>query len=64
MDNQKNPWGMFYIILGAAIFLFFAGNLIIKLALAALGIWLMLYGVQMWTGRPLTMIFFNWRNRD
>lgn len=64
MEIQKSPWGIFYIILGTIIFLFFAGDLILKLALAMLGLWLILYGIQKWTGSPVTMLFFNWKNRE
>lgn len=58
--QHKSQLGILYIILGIIIFMLAAGELLLKLMFALAALWLIAYGVQVYTGKPVNLVF--WRN--
>lgn len=59
----KNPLGIFFIILGAILFLGAAGEFLLRLLFALLALWLIAYGIRLVSGRPVFYSMF-WQKRE
>lgn len=63
MNTDTQAQGLFFTILGALLFVFVAGEFIIRLLLSLLTIALINYGLQL-QGKPsLHVVVFSWFNR-
>lgn len=58
--TKKSPLGILFIIGGIIIFILAAGELLVRLTFALIGLWLIAYGVQLGSGRSVNLIF--WRS--
>lgn len=58
--QHKSPLGILFIILGLILFIIVAGEFLIRLLFAFLALWLIAYGIQLWTGKPLNIIFWRY----
>ena len=57
--QHKSQLGILYIILGIIVFIIAAGEFLLKLMFALMALWLIAYGVQVYTGKPVNLVF--WR---
>lgn len=58
--RQKSPLGILFVLLGLMLFIVVAGEFILRLLFALLALWMVAYGMQLWTGRPFNVLFWKY----
>jgi hypothetical protein len=64
MQSPRNaphnaPMGLFYLVLGSILFIFVAGEFILRLIVAICALAMIFYGLKIWHGKNLN--FSQWR---
>jgi len=57
--GQKSPLGILFVIIGLVLFVAVAGSFLLRLLFALLALWMVAFGVQLWTGKPLSLFIMK-----
>lgn len=58
--RHKSPLGILFVLLGLMLFIAVAGEFILRLLFALLALWMVAYGMQLWTGSPFNVLFWKY----